>query len=598
MNRFVLRSSRFILLLGIMTIPASIVAAVFTDPAVPSIPSPIVTSERLSRVSGMVVPHHEIVGATRTEMFQEIGKRFDQLGEPETIVLIGPNHFERGIAHIQTTRRSWNTSVGLLEADGALIDALTSDNTVREEPKSFNGEHSISLIIRDIKQTFPSARVLPLIVKMDTSEKEAIALASRLLEHCPSCLVVASVDFSHYQPAALADLHDRLTLRALENRDSSLLIQKAEVDAPAVLSFLATWAEQQNTRAFVTFDHTNSGVIIGNPDAESTSHIFGWYEMGSGSVSRSESVPDPISSVTFAFAGDMMLGRAVGYWHEKDSFRNLFSDFGNRVLWGVDGAIANLEGPISDKPLRSNPKPNMLSFNFPPQSISALRFLKLGAVSLANNHSLNQGVRGLETTRALLRKQGICPTGDPQGFQKETVCEFQGQKLKLFVIGVNILSHPEQQPIIDAIREIKKDPHARVIVFPHWGIEYQKKHSQEQEQLAKQWIDAGADAVIGAHPHVVQDVGVYKGRPIVYSLGNFVFDQTFSKETKQGLIVAGEFTGRGLSLVLLPHESIRAKPRLLRGDAKKKMIDTITPVIAAYRQSTPFGTVFHFPASR
>lgn len=540
------------------------------------------------RISGIVVPHHEIVASTRTEMFRAISERLN--AQTPTIVLIGPNHFERGYANIQTTRRSWNTSVGLLEADGALIDRLTSDKTVREEPKSFNGEHSIFLIVRDIKQTFPQARVVPLIVKMDTSKEEATALADRLLEHCPACFVVASVDFSHYQPAALADLHDRLSLRALQNRDSSLLIEKAEVDAPAVLSFLVTWAERQNTRAFVTFDHTNSGVIVGNADAESTSHIFGWYEEGSPAV------PEP--SVSFAFAGDMMMGRAVGYWYEKDSFRNLFSDFGNRVLWGVDGAIANLEGPISDKALRSNQKANVLSFNFPPQSISALRFLKLGAVSLANNHTLNQGASGLETTRALLRKQGICPIGDPRTGEKQTVCEFQGQNLKLFVIGVNILSHPKQQPIIDTIREIKKDPHTRVIIFPHWGLEYQQKHSPEQEQLAKQWIDAGADGVIGAHPHVVQDVGVYKGVPIVYSLGNFVFDQTFSKETQTGLIVAGEFTDKGLSLVLLPHESVRAKPRLLRGDAKKNIIDTITSAIGTYRHITPFGTVFLFPASQ
>lgn len=554
----------------------------------PDLPVPQRNSEPAgTRISGIVVPHHEIVGITRTEMFRDIGKRFEKLVAPETIVLIGPNHFERGYTNIQTTRRSWNTSVGLLEADSVLVDALTSDNTVREEPKSFNGEHSISLIVRDIKQTFPRARVVPLIVKMDTSKEEATALVDQLLKHCPACFVVASVDFSHYQPAALADLHDRLTLRALQNRDSSLLTQKAEVDAPAVLSFLATWAERQNTQSFVTFDHTNSGVIIGNADAESTSHIFGWYEEGSPVV--------PEQSVSFAFAGDMMLGRAVGYWHEKDSFRKLFSDFGNRVLWGVDGTIANLEGPISDKPLKSNPKPNVLSFNFSPQSISALRFLKLGAVSLANNHTLNQGATGLETTRALLRKQGICPIGDPRTGEKQAVCQFEGEGLRLHVVGVNILSHPKQQSTIDTIREIKKDPHARVIVFPHWGVEYQQKHSPEQEQLAKLWIDAGADGVIGAHPHVVQDIGVYKGVPIVYSLGNFVFDQTFSKETQTGLIVAGEFTDEGLSLVLLPHESVRAKPRLLRGDAKKKIIDTITSAIATYRKNTPFGTAFLFP---
>lgn len=578
-------------------IPAGVAGGLVVDVGVPPSPAQVESSRATavqpsfaSRISALVVPHHEIVGQRRTEMFRVVGERFAEVEKPETIILIGPNHFERGIANIQTTRRSWNTSVGMLEADGGVIDALASNKTVRDEPGSFNGEHSIYLIVRDIKQTFPDARIVPIIVKMETSQEEVTALADALNGRCPACFVVASVDFSHYQPAALADLHDRLTLRALVNRDSSLLMQKAEVDAPAVLSFLATWANRHDTKRFVVFDHTNSGVIIGNPDAESTSHVFGWYEEGEPVV------PEP--SVSFAFAGDIMLGRAVGYWYEKDSFRKLFSDFGNRVFWGVDAPVANLEGPISAAILRSNPKPNNLSFNFPPQSMSALRFLKLRAVSLANNHTLNQGANGLETTRTLLRKQSICPIGDPREVSQQTVCTFQGQGLRLTVIGVNVLSHPKQQPVIDAIRELKKDDTSRVIVFPHWGVEYQPKHSPEQEQLAKQWIDAGADAVIGAHPHVVQDIGVYKEKPIVYSLGNFVFDQTFSKETQQGLIAAGEFTDKGLSLMVLGHESVRAKPRLLKGDSKKKIIDTITSAIAAYRQDTPFGTVFHFPASQ
>ncbi|MBI4599716.1 AmmeMemoRadiSam system protein B [Candidatus Uhrbacteria bacterium] len=578
-------------------IPVGVVGVLIVGVVAPMVAVPVesgrveaVQPSLTPRISGIVVPHHEIVGATRTEMFRTIGARYENVGKPETIVLIGPNHFERGIANIQTTRRSWNTSVGILEPDVGVIDALASNKTVREEPKSFNGEHSIYLIVRDIKQTFPDARIVPIIVKMETPQEEVTALADALNGHCPACLVVASVDFSHYQPAALADLHDRLTLRALVSRDSPLLMRKAEVDAPAVLSFLATWAVRHDTKRFVVFDHTNSGVIIGNSDAESTSHMFGWYEEGEPAA------PEP--SVSFAFAGDIILGRAVGYWYEQDSFRRLFSDFGNRVFWGVDAPVANLEGPISDMPLRSNPKANNVSFNFSPQGISALRYLKLGAVSLANNHTLNQGANGLLTTRTLLRKQSICPIGDPREVKEQIVCEFQGQNLKLSIIGVNVLSHPKQRPIIDAIRELKKNDASRVIVFPHWGVEYQPKHSPEQEQLAKQWIDAGADAVIGAHPHVIQDIGVYQGKPIVYSLGNFVFDQTFSKETQQGLIVAGEFTDKGLSLVLLGHESVRAKPRLLRGKDKKKIIDTITSGVAPYRQNTPFGTAFHFPASQ
>ncbi|MEK7122267.1 MAG: AmmeMemoRadiSam system protein B, partial [Patescibacteria group bacterium] len=95
------------------------------------------------RISGMVVPHHEIVASRRAEMFRVVGKRFDDAHQPPTIILIGPNHFERGFGWIQTTRQTWSTSAGALEPDGDLIDTLIAQTSVREEAQSFDGEHSI-----------------------------------------------------------------------------------------------------------------------------------------------------------------------------------------------------------------------------------------------------------------------------------------------------------------------------------------------------------------------------------------------------------------------------------------------------------------------
>lgn len=82
-----------------------------------------------------------------------------------------------------------------------------------------------------------------------------------------------------------------------------------------------------------------------------------------------------------------------------------------------------------------------------------------------------------------------------------------------------------------------------VVVSFHWGDEYQTKHNQKQEQFAKAAIDAGADLIIGHHPHVVQEVEQYKDGWIAYSLGNFVFDQNFSKETTQGLVLKVKISG-------------------------------------------------------
>ncbi len=542
-------------------------------------------SERTPGISGIVVPHHNIVEDRRAAMFQVLHDRLSG-AMPSSIILISPNHYGRGRDIIQTTDQEWTTTDGTLTPDESLVNLLVQEGVARREPESFADEHGIKLIVGDIKRAFPDAKLVPLMMKEKTNSLAIEKLIATLNASCTSCLVVASVDFSHYQPAALAELHDRLSLRALQTKNIELLMNRAEVDAPAVLAFLASWARTRGTERFTLFDHTNSGVMLRNPDAESTSHLFGWYEEGKPEK--------PAQGVTFAFGGDMMFGRAVGSVYEKKKLTTLFDHFGNRVFWGVDAAIANLEGPISKKKVTYSVLPNNLSFLFSPKTIDVLQFLKLNGVSLANNHTLNNAAEGLKTTRSLLNKAGIAPIGDPRTQSKDTVAEFQGEGMRLFIIGVHAFAPMGSVPAL--IKEIKKESSDRVIIFPHWGSEYQLRHNKTQETLAKTWIDAGADAIIGAHPHVIQDIGVYRGVPIVYSLGNFIFDQTFSKNTQQGLVVAGEFTTSGLSLILLPHESKRYQPHLLRGQEKRAILNRITVDVTDFIQTTDMGPVLFFPA--
>jgi poly-gamma-glutamate synthesis protein (capsule biosynthesis protein) len=107
--------------------------------------------------------------------------------------------------------------------------------------------------------------------------------------------------------------------------------------------------------------------------------------------------------------------------------------------------------------------------------------------------------------------------------------------------------------VLAAIAQAKEEADA-VIVYPHWGPEYELFPSSNQVLLARQFIDAGADIVLGAHPHVVQPIEVYKGKLIVYSLGNFVFDQQFSNAVKNGLGVGLVINrNRSLEVSLFPY---------------------------------------------
>ncbi len=563
-----------------------------------------------ARISGIVVPHHDLVKKQRQALFEKMKQRFSGINQPKTVILLSPNHFNAGSAPIQVNKQTWDTFDGAILPQTDVIDTLIASKVAKSEPKSFGHEHGIKLILGDIKRTFPDARIVPIILKMGAKDADITRLHDALFRTCSACLMVASVDFSHYQPAALADFHDTLTLRALQNRDSATLLAKAEVDSPPALALLTRWAQSHKTEHFSLFDHTNSGVLAKDFDGETTTHIFGWYEEGIPVI--------PEDSVTFLMGGDMMFGRFVAYKYLKDGLEKIFSQFGDRVFWGTDAAIANLEGPISDKPVPGEAKPDNLVFNFPPQTIRALRFLRINGVSLANNHTYNQGSKGLAITRKLLEKAGIANIGDPNDVQEATVGSIQGEGMTLHIIAINAL--PRKVPdITSIIKKLKKAPQtspegllrnqrdrreqpqtspeglSKVLIFPHWGTEYAKRHSKSQEQLAHAWIDAGADAVVGAHPHVIQDMESYKNRPIVYSMGNFVFDQFFSEKTQEGIFVAGRFTHAGLELFALPHRSIKMKPELMRGEKKKQLLEGLYADVKKHLRTKTYGKSLFFP---
>jgi len=540
---------------------------------------------RDSIISGIVVPHHDLVKKRREALFSTVAQRLDTTNI-HTVIIVSPNHFNAGKAHIQISDRIWETADGNVQPNKETLNALEAAHAAVKKPSSFDKEHGIKLILGDIKRTFPHAQIVPIILTMDTTDTEVRRLHDVLADTCGECIMVASVDFSHYQGAALARLHDNLSIRALQQVDSVTLMTKAETDSPAALNLLTRWAKSRGTEKFILFDHTNSGILAHNVDMETTTHVFGWYERGPQVTGTHE--------VSFMLGGDMMFGRFVAHTYLKSGFEKLFDRLGERVFWGTDASLVNLEGPISDKPVPDDTEPNNLVFNFPPQTLHALRFLHISGVSLANNHTFNQGKKGLTTTRRLLHEAGILAIGDPKNVENVTVGHIQGNGITLHVIGIHALD-VDTKDITTLIRDLKKDSNQRVLIFPHWGVEYARIHSPQQEKLAKRWIDAGADIVVGAHPHVIQDMEVYRGKPIVYSMGNLVFDQMFSPQTQEGILVAGSFTDEGLELFILPHHAVRMKPEISRGKEKKRILDTLYAGMKDFLRQTEVGPILFFP---
>ncbi len=236
---------------------------------------------------------------------------------------------------------------------------------------------------------------------------------------------------------------------------------------------------------------------------------------------------------TLLFAGDIMLSRAVGRAMERAqdpfyTFRRIAE-----VTRAADFTFGNLENPISDRGTLSTAG---YAFRAEPDAVRGLAFAGFDALSVANNHIFDYGREAYEDTVARLRANGIEPiAGEPHGFTL-------GDTRVTLLAYTTLLGSFDEQEVIRAIQSfhtsnIQHPTSNFVIVSLHWGEEYAPQPSGAQRELARRLVDAGADLIVGHHPHVAQEVERYKDGYIAYSLGNFVFDQNFSEKTMRGLML-------------------------------------------------------------
>jgi gamma-polyglutamate biosynthesis protein CapA len=241
-------------------------------------------------------------------------------------------------------------------------------------------------------------------------------------------------------------------------------------------------------------------------------------------------VPQPVSLLAF---GDVMLDRQVRRFINQNNNDYPFRLIKN-VFPGNDIIFANLEGSVTNNPSKTlDLKGKVLHFTFDPVMMQVLRTFGFNVVSLANNHAYDFLRDGYLETQEHLKTADIAYFGDP--YNKENLSVIQEVKgMKIGFVGYHEFYTASTTSVVAEIARIRPEADI-VIVAPHWGVEYATKHSKAQTAKAHEFIDAGADIVLGAHPHVVQPIEIYNGKPIFYSLGNFIFDQDFSYNTTHGL---------------------------------------------------------------
>jgi poly-gamma-glutamate synthesis protein (capsule biosynthesis protein) len=252
---------------------------------------------------------------------------------------------------------------------------------------------------------------------------------------------------------------------------------------------------------------------------------------------------------TLLFVGDIMLARGVAN-SVKKNFNDNFDTFLETIpeIAAADIAFANLEGPIS---ARGKNVGSRFSFRFEPRVAPALKNVGFDIFSVANNHAGDWTLTAFKDTLTYLKEVGIKTAGGGQTRTEAitpSIIEKNGVKFGFIGftdVGPNGLAATDTHAGLllasdPDFTEIIKNAKAQVdilIVSFHWGVEY-KEHTDRQTLLAHTAIDAGADLVVGHHPHVEQVTEEYKNKLIIYSLGNFIFDQYFSPDTMHGLAVS------------------------------------------------------------
>lgn len=248
------------------------------------------------------------------------------------------------------------------------------------------------------------------------------------------------------------------------------------------------------------------------------------------------------------FAGDVNWGRYTQRRADASGkgYDYLMSGIRPTDRAAYDAWIANFECPVTTRDVPYATQVATLTFNCRPEYLTALAKY-FTAASLANNHMNNNGGQwGLGQTRSNLEQNGIQYFGTYDMTQTGDICEvitvpaMSGLKqvgLPVALCGymyvVDAVPSDEQLQVMRAYAKVMP-----VVAFPHMGVEYRSTAEFEKVQAYHRMIDNGADIVIGAHPHVIQNTESYKGRLIAYSVGNFLFDQqSVSAETNRALTV-------------------------------------------------------------
>ncbi len=294
--------------------------------------------------------------------------------------------------------------------------------------------------------------------------------------------------------------------------------------------------------------------------------------------------------VTISLVGDILMDASVkgqvnanGYDYPWEYVAKYFQE--------DDITIGNLETSITRKGTKWPNK--QYNFRSDPENLQAMKKAGIDVVSLANNHSLDYGYEGLLDTLNYIDKSGIYRVGAGKDYKdaiKETIIEKNGYKVGILGFSRVVPTvdwyatntrpgliggyDSQLKAALDKVEEVKKQVDILILSI-HWGTERQSTPREIDVLAAKKLIDAGADVIMGHHPHVLQGIEIYEGKPIFYSLGNFVFGVRPGPTSNTMIGQVNFVNGKISSLKIIPHKIVGGRPTPYNEEERATKIEYI-----------------------
>ncbi|MBN2651949.1 MAG: AmmeMemoRadiSam system protein B [Spirochaetales bacterium] len=240
--------------------------------------------------AGAIIPHHTITAIQVAQFYKGLSSQI----APEVIFIISPNHFETRKDSIVTGKNlEYNTVYGKLTTEDSIIDKLLSEKLATRHDKSFEIEHGIFFHATFIKKFFPEAKIVPILTFWQNNKEDNQKIADFLIKtSTEKTFIIASVDFSHYQPRAVADFHDLTSYHTIKNFDYNNLYNM-EIDSPSSVYTLLKVMEQKGYKQAKRYMQTNSDDFLNIQEKMTTSHQY--FAFHRGEVESSNSISLVIS---------------------------------------------------------------------------------------------------------------------------------------------------------------------------------------------------------------------------------------------------------------------------------------------------------------